>query len=339
MQLSCHADLHDDWHVGCFIALANASFEQESDATAVQCLSSLLHCRYEDLVAEGVPLQQASMPSNTSFSNISAASQDIAPDTPHRSPTHSPSPTHRDSQTAINSSYSAAQHEESDTGEAGSLSTNENPAIYEVEASPGQLVMTDASPATQPEESSEQELHGRQLSGTNTAFSDIEMQTQQLNANSHHTHSQTHLSQRAVAVSPLKLNSAQKSKTQSQRSKLPSSPLLASSTGTLLSDKLADASQLLSQDSMLRNHQEEQSDALTSGLSKGAVQTGFRAAGKVGMTDGTSEPVTEALEALSPTGKGLDEGTEAADDKGRLMKASWLLHSAHTCICDSGNTE
>ena len=312
-----------------------------SGVSVVMCVSILLYCRYEDLVAEGVPLQQASMPSNTSFSNISAASQDIAPDTPHRSPTHPPSPTHQDSLPAINSSNSPAQQEEPDTEQAGSLSTNERPAIGEVDAFPGQFSMTDTNPVIQPDdESLEQAQPGRQLSGAYTASSDIEMQTRQVEANSCHTHSQTHNAPRAVAASPQTLtwNSAQKSKTQTRASVLPSSPLLASSNSTLLSDKLSDASQLLSQDSMLRNHQEEQSDALTSGLSKGAVQTGFRAAGKFSMTDGTSEPVTEALEALSPTGKGLDEGTEAADDKGRLMKASWLLHSAHTCICKSGNT-
>lgn len=288
------------------------------------CVRRVLYCRYEDLAAEGVQLQQASMPSNASFSNMSAASQDIAPDTPHRSPTHAPSPTHRNSQTAINSRNSAAQQDEPNNLQAGSLSTDEGSATYEVDALPGRHRITNGNSVAQLNvESSEQELHGRQLSGPYTACNDIEMQSQQVGASSHNTHSQTDHKQRAVAASPqmLTLKSAQKSKTQSRASELPSSPLLANSNGTLLSDKLADASQLLSQDSMLQDHQEEQSDALTAGLSKEAVQTGFRAAGKVSMIDGTSEPMTEALEALSPTGKGPDEGIESADNKGRLMKA------------------
>lgn len=128
---------------------------------------------------------------------------------------------------------------------------------------------------------------------------------------------------------------SQNFKHQSQESDLPSSPLLASSQGTLLSDKVAEASELLKQDSMLQNHEEERSDALTAGLSKGAVQTGFRAAGKISMTDGTSEPVTEALDALGSSGKGPDRGTEAANDKGRIMKASQFLVMAYTTTCDS----
>ena len=303
-----------------------------------------MYCRYEDLVAEGVPLQQASMPSNTSFSNVSAASQDIAPDTPHRSPTHPSSPTHRDSQTAINSVNSAAQQEEPDAEQAGSLGTSQGPAIDEVDASPGQHMMGSASPAALSDvESSEQELHGRQLSGTYTASSGIESQTRQVDPSSQHTHSQTNHSQGVVAASSemLTVNSAQKSKTQSRASELPSSPLLASSTSTVLSDKLADASKLLSQDSMLQNHQEEQSDAHNVGLSKGAVQTGFRTASMVSVTDGTYEPVTEALEALGPAAKGPDEGTEAADEKGRLMKASRLIHVCVTietlCNDDQSN--
>ena len=326
-----HADWHDDWHEACCVVLA--SFRGTgSDDNVVQCVSRLLYFRYENLVAEGVPLQQARMPSNTSFSNISSASQDIAPDTPHRSPTHPPSPTRQVSHTATGSSNNAAQQREPDTEQAGSPST-EGHAVVEVDASPEQHMMSNADPTAQPDdESSEQKLHGRQLSSTYPASSDIEMQMRRADASSQHTHSQADDSQRAAAASPqtLTLNSAQTSKSQSQASDLPSSPLLASSNGTLLSDKLADASQLLSQDSMLRNHQEEQSDALTAGLSKGALQTGFRAAGKVSITDGTSEPVTEALEALSPADKGPDEGTGAVDGKGRLMKASWHTLTVQT---------
>ena len=329
----CVTGWQDDWREACYVV--------QADDSAEQCVSRLLYFRYEDLVAEGVPLQQASMPSNTSFSNISAASQDIAPDTPHRSPTHTPSPTRRDRQSAISNSHSAAQQQEPDAEQAGSPSTNEGPAVDEVDASSGQRMTSNASPAAQTDaESLEQELHGRQLRGTYPASTDTEMQTRRAAASSQDTHSPTDHSQRPAAASPqtLTLNSAQKSKSQSQASTLPSSPLLASSNSTLLSDKLADASQLLRQDSMLRNHQEEQSDALTAGLSKGAVQTGFRAAGKVSMNDGTSEPVTEALEALSPAEKGPDEGKGAVDGKGRLMKVSWLLHIPHTRMCNSRNT-
>ena len=243
--------------------------------SVVQYMRALPLCRYQDLVAEGVPLQQASMPSNTSFSNISAASQDIAPDTPHRSPTHPPSPQHHGSQSGMSAPQSAAQ-QEGMTDLAGSFGGSQGP----------------------PAEEDWDEIDV--LSG-----------------------------QQQVKVQNLR--------NQSQESDLPSSPLLASSQDTLLSDKVAEASQLLGQDSMLRNHQEERSDALTAGLSKGAVQTGFRAAGKVSMTDGTSEPVTEALEALGPVGKGPGGVTEAADDKGRIMKASQLLDVAYTPTGCSSN--
>ena len=218
----------------------------------------------------------------------------------------------------------AAQLQEGKSELAENPSTNQAPAIDDwdvISVSPGHYASSNASPAAQPgAESLKQEMHARQLSGNDHASSDTAMQA---DGSGLHTHSQTGHSDRAIAVLPktLTLNTAQKRK--KRESDLPSSPLLASSNGTLLSDKLADASQLLSQDTMLQNHQEEQSEAHMVGLSKGAVQTGFRAAGKVGMTDGTSsEPVTEAMEALSPVGKSPEEVTDAVDNKGRIMKVS-----------------
>lgn len=282
--------------------------------------------RYEDLVAQGVELHQASMPSTSSFSNISAASHDIAPDTPHRSPTHPPSPTHRDSHPA-SSAFNSMHQQEGRTAQAnGSRGSQQAPAIddcVDQDKLQQHSYVRNTSPNVQRGVGSSQtSVDGRQLSNTEQASSDVEMQIRH-SATSHvHAHSQTDHSQRAVAALPKMLPLGSDQKRKNSMLEEPNSPLLASSNGTLLSDKLADASQLLSQDVMLRHHQEEQAEVHTAGLSKVAVETGFRNAGKVSMVDGTSEPVTEALEALSPGGKGPEEATGAADDKARMMKVS-----------------
>ena len=223
--------------------------------------------RYEDLVAQGVELHQASMPSSSSFSNISS---DIAPGTPQRSPTHPPSPTHLGPQVAPNAhTLSAHQH---------------------------------AQPP--PTTSARHQL------AAETSQSDVP----KMNPN------QTQTAETSIQPALTNLDSLNEPQ---------ALPLLANSAGALLSDKLADPSLLLSQDMMLQSHQHEQSEAETLGLSQGAVQTGFRAAGKVSMAEGMSEPVTEAIEALGPVRKSpnnRDEMDGNTDAKGRLMKV--CLHSA-----------
>lgn len=298
--------------------------------------------RYEDLVAQGVELQQASMPSSSSFSNVSAASHDIAPDTPHRSPTRPPSPTHRGSDPAGGSAFSATQPQEKETEPTtGGRSSSQAPAVDDwVDSNKvsAQHAVSNISPAVQSggESSSQEGAHVGRASGSEQAFSAVEMQIRHSHASGVHAHSRTDNTQRAVAALPkmLPLTSAQKHR--NSASEAPSSPLLASSNGTLLSDKLANATQLLSQDTMLRNHQDEQSEVHAVGLSKVAVQTGFRNAGKVSMVDGTTEPVTEALEALSSAGKSPEEVINAAaDSKGRIMKVfapSWNDMLTHVCL-------
>ena len=219
--------------------------------------------RYEDLVAQGVELHQASMPSSSSFSNISS---DIAPGTPQRSPTHLPSPTHLGPQLVLKEhTLSAHQH---------------------AQPPPTASVRHQLAAETSQAESDVPKMNSNQ---TQTAEGSIQPALTNLDS----------------------LNEPQ------------ALPLLANSAGTLLSDKLADPSMLLSQDMMLQSHQHEQSEAETIGLSQGAVQTGFRAAGKVSMAEGMSEPVTEAIEALGPVRKSpnnRDEMDGNTDAKGRLMK-------------------
>lgn len=266
------------------------------------------------------------MPSTSSFSNFSAASHDIAPDTPHRSPTHPPSPNHQDgTDYPAGSSFHLTHQQQGRTAQAtGNRGSQQAPAIddwVDQDKLPQHNSVRDTSSNVLPGAGSSQTaLQGRQLSSSDQASSDLEMQVRHTDTSLVHADLQRDHSQRAVAALPKMrpLGSAHKRK-QSMREE-PSSPLLASSNGTLLSDKLADASQLLSQDAMLRHHQEEQVEVHTVGLSKVAGETGFRNAGKVSMVDGTSEPVTEALEALSLGGKSPEEATDAVDEKGRIMK-------------------
>lgn len=234
----------------------------------------VFHCyRYEDLLAQGVELHQASMPSSSSLSNTSS---DIAPDTPQRSPTHPPSPTHLGPQAAPNAHISATQ---------------QHAQPPPIDSARHQLAA----------ESSQGETDGPKMNPDQTQKAEGSIQPALTNLDS--------------------LNKPQVL------------PLLANSAGALLSDRLADPALLSSQDMMLQSHQHEQSEAETIGLSQGAVQTGFRAAGKVSMAEGMSEPVTEAIEALGPVRKNPndDEAHESTDAKGRLMKV--CLHSAlHTTM-------
>ncbi len=222
--------------------------------------------RYEDLIAQGVELHQASMPSSSSFSNISS---DIAPGTPQRSPTHAPSPTHLGPQAATNEHTFAVAQQHAQPPPT-------NSARHQLAAQTSQA------------ESDAPRMNPKQTRTAEGSIQPALTYTESLN-------------------------------------EPPALPLLANSAGTLLSDKLADPALLLSQDMMLQSHQHEQSEAETIGLSQEAVQTGFRAAGKVSMAEGMSEPVTEAIEALGPVRKNPndDDGNEAdgrTDAKGRLMK-------------------
>ncbi|DBA72204.1 TPA: hypothetical protein ACH3X2_010602 [Trebouxia sp. C0005] len=218
--------------------------------------------RYEDLLAQGVELHQASMPSSSSLSNTSS---DIAPDTPQRSPTHPPSPTHLGPQAAPNAHISATQ---------------QHAQPPPIDSARHQLAA----------ESSQGETDGPKMNPD-----------------------QTQKAEGSIQPALTSLDSLNKPQVL---------PLLANSAGALLSDRLADPALLSSQDMMLQSHQHEQSEAETIGLSQGAVQTGFRAAGKVSMAEGMSEPVTEAIEALGPVRKNPndDEAHESTDAKGRLMK-------------------
>ena len=71
---------------------------------------------------------------------------------------------------------------------------------------------------------------------------------------------------------------------------------------------------------MLQSHQREISEVDTLGLSQAAVQTGFKAAGKVSMAEGMSEPVTEAIEAVKKNPDGDKAAEDHTDSKGRLME-------------------
>ena len=229
--------------------------------------------RYEDLVAQGVELHQASMPSSSSFSNISS---DIAPGTPQRSPTHAPSPTLPGPQAALSEhTFAAQQHAQPPPTD----SARHHLAAESVQAESD-------PPKTNPNQTQTAE------GSTQPALANMDLANDEMTD---------------------RLNESQLL------------PLLANSAGTLLSDKLADPALLLSQDMMFQSHQQEQSEAETIGLSQGAVQTGFRAAGKVSMAEGMSEPVTEAIEALGPVRKNPnddddDESDGRTDAKGRLMK-------------------
>ena len=234
-------------------------------------------CRYEDLVAQGVELHQASMPSSSSFSNISS---DIAPGTPQRSPTQAPSPTHLGPQAAPNEHTFAAQQR-------------------------AQPPPTDSARHQLAAESSQAESDAPKMNPKQTQTAEGSIQP---------------------ALTHLDLANSEMTDSWSEPQAL---PLLANSASTLLSDKLANPALLPSQDMMLRSHQHEQFEAETVGLSQGAVQTGFRAAGKVSMAEGMSEPVTEAIEALGPVRKNFHEDDEVdgrTDAKGRLMKV--CLHPA-----------
>jgi len=235
--------------------------------------------RYEDLLAQGVELHQSTMPSSSSFSNISS---DIAPGTPQRSPTHPPSPTHLGPPAAPNEhTFAAAQQH-------------------------AQPPPTDSARHQLAAESSQAESDAPRMNPTQTQTAEGSIQP---------------------ALASLDLANDEMT---DRLNELQALPLLANSAGTLLSDKLADPALLLSQDMMLQSHQHEQSEAETIGLSQGAVQTGFRAAGKVSMAEGMSEPVTEAIEALGPVRKNPnnddDEADGRTDAKGRLMKV--CLHNA-----------
>ena len=288
--------------------------------------------RYEDLVDQGVPLQQSSIPSTSSFSNMSSASQDIAPDTPHRSPTHPPSPSHYDSHATGHSSTNTAQpssHQAPPWEMAGDHSTPkalsidawdevQYPSQQGSDSNSGSRLQfdTDLSSAQQ------QQREGRTIL---QAAGDVEMHNLRPAPGSAVTEAQTDDRSGHLAP-PSRIQTMKPAQKQSGRQdELPSSPLLASSRGTLLSEKLANTAQLLSQDTTLSNHQDEKCEDNTVGLSKVAVQTGFRAAGKVSLTEGMSEPVTEALEARSPVGNGFEDVVEpAADNKGRIMQVGRL---------------
>ena len=228
-------------------------------------IDSVWLLRYDDLIAQGVNLQQATMPPSSSFSHMS--NSDLAPGTPQRSPAQPPSPRHLASDESM---IAAQQAQASDSGAKAS------------DGQPGQTEMN---------QDRDSAGHGIQ--------SAID-------------HPQT---------------ASQES--EDQRNESENMPLLANSAGALLTDKLADPAQLLSQNVMLRNHRTEASKTEIAGLSKGALQTGFRAAGKVSMAEGMSEPVTEAIEALSPVGNGPDEDVADSklDNKGRIMK---VLNRAQT---------
>ena len=102
-------------------------------------------------------------------------------------------------------------------------------------------------------------------------------------------------------------------------------PLLAVSTGNLLSDKLTDPGQLLSHNSTLQTQQHEAAQAEAIGLSEAAVRTGFKAAGRVSTAEGMSEPVTEAIEAMGPVHSSPQDLTEGQkDERGRIMQV-WLV--------------
>ena len=234
--------------------------------------------RYEDLVIQGVELHQATMPSSSSFSNISS---DIAPGTPQWSPTHPPSLTHPGPQAAPNAhTFAAQQHAQPPATD----SARHQPAA-------GSSQAESDTPKTNPTQT--QKAEGSKQPALASMDLDNDDMTDRLN-------------------------------------ELQALPLLANSASTLLSDKLADPALLLSQDMMLQSHQHEQSEAETIGLSQGAVQSGFRAAGKVSMAEGMSEPVTEAIEALGPVRKNPNDDDNEADGrtdaKGRLMKV--CLHNA-----------
>ena len=216
------------------------------------------------------------MPSSSSFSNISAAS-DIAPGTPQRSPTHAPSPDHQGRQTTTDEHRLATQQTQ-----AQRLQTDSS--MRQPDAGGADAILAASPSALRGDQSSEQ--------GIQPAL--------QLPEAVHNKLGDT-------------LNEP-----------LQSMPLLANSTIKVLSDKLADSAQLLDQDMMLQHHQIEESEADNTGLSARAVQTGFRAAGKVSMAEGMSEPVTEAVGALGPIGNSLEEEQKQTDsktdDKGRIMK-------------------
>ena len=246
-------------------------------------------CRYGDLLAQGVELHQASMPASSSFSTISSVSNDIAPGTPQRSPTHPPSPTNTGSQAVNNEPMAAAPRhaQPPQTDQAGHHSAVNEPNAIPIGSATNPTQNESAQGNIQPALT--------YIQSTNQGSVDSSHEPQTL-------------------------------------------PLLANSASTLLSNKLADPSQLLGQDMMLQSHQREISEADTLGLSQAAVQTGFKAAGKVSMAEGMSEPVTEAIEAVKKNLDGDEAAEDHADSKGRLMEVhSKLLFCMQSCII-SGTT-
>ena len=243
-------------------------------------------------MAQGVPLHQTSIPSTSSFSNMSSDAQDIAPGTPHRSPTHPPSPTYQ----ASHAHSSDAMHETQHAGQqAASWDATSNSTVNQAQS------IDEWSAVQLPA----QNLQSSGSTGPSYAQTDDLVSSQ--------------------VVAPKVQTLRQNAKLAGIKEKLPGSPLLATSRGSLLSEKVADAGQLLSQDTMLRSHSQEESQANTAGLSEKAVQTGFRAAGKVNMTEGMSDPVTETLEALKLAGNSPGAET-TTDTKGRLVQVSQFIY-------------
>ena len=208
-------------------------------------------------MAQGVELLQASIPSTSSFSNLSSATNDTAPQSPSKTSNHAAfqQPEHSQYQATL-------QPQQAQPPPPNSTTTQTS--IYAQE--PTQLET--ASSSAQPDDQLDDPRHV---------------------------------------------------------------PQLASSDNAVLSDHLEDSSRLLGKDSMLHSHQHAKSEIESTGLSPGAVQTGFRAAGMAGLNEGMSEAITEAIEVQSPATNGLhadssdDEPDIHAGDKGRLMKVYQAL--------------
>ena len=263
---------------------------------------------------------------------MSSASQDIAPDTPHRSPTHPPTPTHYSSHTTGNRSTNTEQpgaQQAAPWEMVGDQSVHQGPSIDDWdEIQHPSLQGADSVSGSDPQSGTDLSPAQPQQTEASTRHqvaSHVEMQSLQPVASSAVADAQTNDSSGRLAPPSRTQTLKPVQKHAGKQDQLPSSPLLASSRGTLLSDKLADTAQLLSQDTMLQHHHDEECEDNTVGLSKVAVQTGFRAAGKVSLAEGMSEPVTEALEARSPVVKSLEDIVEpTADNKGRIMQVSRL---------------
>lgn len=282
---------------------------------------SVLHCRYDDLVAQGVSLRHFALPSSSSLESMSQASSDLAPDTPKRAPAQAPAPPQAQPPHNVGS---AAQQINPDQP-SSALDKRERHSRGK----------------------QHHEMNGH-ANGQHVAVGEavIEMQTfaleqragvpqgakqSQANAHAHRVRDSKALdSSNGEAEEPILLTNESEN-----------DPLLANSASNVLSDKPAQSEEAATQGLMLHVNQEADDAAEKLGMTPVGLKAGIRSAVvAMNLTEGPSESATEAVEAFeaagpSPAVLGAADGaaeesfkapstTAKADSKGRIMKASFL---------------